>query len=58
MSYNPKTGMYEGYIYCIKNLLNEMKYIGQTSRTISIRWNQHKKDMWIENNNKFYKIFK
>lgn len=58
MSYNPKTGMYEGYIYCIKNLLNEMKYIGQTSRTISIRWNQHKKDMWIENNNKFYNAMK
>ena len=57
MSYNPKTGMYEGYIYCIKNLLNEMKYIGQTSRTISIRWNQHKK-MLIENNNKFYNAMK
>ena len=58
MSYNPETGMYEGYIYCVENLLNEMKYIGQTSQTISIRWNQHKKDMWIEHNNKFYNAMK
>ena len=58
MSYNPKTGMYEGYIYCVENLLNEMKYIGQTSKTIPIRWNQHKKDMWVENNNEFYNAMK
>ena len=24
MSYNPKTGMYEGYIYWVENLLNGM----------------------------------
>ena len=32
----------KGYIYIIKNLINDKVYIGQTSRTIEARWNQHK----------------
>ena len=41
MSYNKKTGRYEGYIYQITNKLNGKIYIGQTCRTIDIRWKQH-----------------
>ena len=41
MSYNIDTGMYEGYIYCIENLLNRKKYIGYTKNDIETRWNQH-----------------
>ena len=44
MSYNTETGLYEGYIYCIENKLNHKKYIGQTSKTISERFNEHKWD--------------
>lgn len=32
----------KGYIYIIKNSINEKVYIGQTARTIEARWNQHK----------------
>lgn len=30
-----------GYIYIIKNKINSYVYIGQTSRTIDIRWGEH-----------------
>lgn len=44
MSYNSETGYYIGYIYCILNSINNKKYIGQTTRTIEKRWNEHIKE--------------
>lgn len=41
MGYNIQTGMYEGYIYCIENLINNKKYIGYTKNDLSTRWEQH-----------------
>ena len=32
----------KGYIYIIKNTINNKVYVGQTSRTIEDRWKQHK----------------
>lgn len=42
MSYNKETKMYEGYIYLISNdSYDNQVYIGQTSRDIETRWNEH-----------------
>ena len=42
MAYNKETGMYEGYLYVIENLINHKKYIGQTTSTIEKRWIKHR----------------
>lgn len=41
MSYNKKTGLYEGYIYLITNKINDKKYVGQTVTTVKNRVRQH-----------------
>lgn len=39
--FNKKTGMYEGYIYLLTNVVNNKKYVGQTTRTIKQRLEEH-----------------
>lgn len=39
--FNDKTNLYEGYIYSIENKETHQKYIGQTTRNIKVRWNEH-----------------
>lgn len=41
MSFNKENNKYEGWIYFVTNKVNNKKYIGQTTVTINIRWNQH-----------------
>lgn len=41
MSFNKETEMYEGYIYLITNTINNKHYVGQTRRTVNVRWKQH-----------------
>lgn len=33
-----------GYIYCITNKVNKKKYVGQTRKSVSERWSEHKWD--------------
>lgn len=44
MAYNKELNVYEGYIYLIKNKINNHKYVGQTLQTIEKRWYHHKYD--------------
>lgn len=44
MSYNSKTCKYEGFIYCIKNDINTLIYIGQTLSTVGRRFSEHKQE--------------
>ena len=44
MSYNEQLNVYEGYVYCVKNIVTNKLYIGQTTRTPTLRWKQHIKD--------------
>ena len=41
MSYVKKTDVYEGYIYLIVNMINNKKYVGQTTRTVNARVWEH-----------------
>ena len=42
MGYNKERDCWVGYIYCIENIINGKKYIGQTTKTIEKRWTEHK----------------
>lgn len=44
MAYNTKDKTYTGYIYCITNMVNGKKYIGQTRKTIQRRFSLHISD--------------
>lgn len=55
MSYNKKTGMYEGYVYLITNKVNNKKYVGVTTSTIKHRMSQH---FSKQNNNKNKPVIK
>lgn len=45
-----------GYIYKITNIINNKCYIGQTTRSIQERWEEHL--LRLKNNNKFYNAIK
>ena len=51
MAFNSKTNLYEGYIYCIRNTVNNKSYVGQTSKTIHSRWCEHVWDAFNRNDN-------
>ena len=53
MSYNKETGMWEGWIYAIKNSINDKLYIGQTRSSIEERWRNHKSNANVEHKQKF-----
>lgn len=40
--FNVETNKYEGYIYAIRNFMNDKRYIGQTTRSIKDRVYEHK----------------
>ena len=48
-----------GFIYKITNLINNKIYIGQTSRTVDIRWQEHQRNMYDDKykNITLYKAF-
>lgn len=59
MSYHKSDNKYYGYIYKITNLINNRIYIGQTRRTVKIRFTQHINDSKRENTNTIlYRAFK
>lgn len=41
MSYNKETKKWQGYVYYSECLINHKGYVGQTRRTIHLRWKQH-----------------
>ena len=44
-----------GYIYVVKNKLNNLMYVGSTIRDLETRMKQHLKDMYKFTNFKLYK---
>jgi hypothetical protein len=44
-----------GNIYCIKNSINNLTYIGSTKQSLIARFEQHKRDMHKHLNIKLYK---
>lgn len=59
---NENKKMYIGYIYKVTCLINNKIYIGQTSRTIQYRWEQHIRNSRKKNNleykNKFHRALR
>ena len=45
-----------GYIYKVTNTVNGKLYIGQTSRTIEVRWREHIQDAFGRNNKGFFAL--
>lgn len=43
-----------GYIYKVTNTVNGKLYIGQTSRTIEVRWREHLQDAFGRKNKRFF----
>lgn len=59
MSFNKETGMYEGYLYVIKNEINNHKYVGQTLRTPKKRWYEHRQEARLKRSNcALYRAFR
>lgn len=50
-SYNTKDKLFYGYIYIITNDINDKIYIGQTRRTIELRWKEHQNSTKYEHDN-------
>ena len=46
--------MLKGYIYLIYNEINDALYVGLTSRTIQVRFNEHMRETINNNSNKLY----
>ncbi len=50
--YNKESNQYIGYIYLIENKVNRKQYIGQTFRSIDVRFKEHIRHSFTYKNNK------